>query len=373
MKRVVSHTHVRVVHLTCAALFCVSSSVLGQTSTSAPTDHFHLGGAARLSYGWKDYSRNQPLQPELMRVNVDGSDDAWLYSYEYRWYPNNLHFTHHAWAGWRFNGQSDLRAGIVTMPFGLLPDASQSFWLNTAYFVGLEANQDLGAVWQLRHGPHWMHVGYFVSDEYGSATDTARMSPDVTKTAQSPYRQRQHLVLRYEQTHDWLGGHLSIGASALAGQLQDERQQREDFHDAWAVHAQWEMAPFLWQLQWIHYDVHVPTPMLAVGAFGSSYSIVSAGDIPSFNVAYTIKPTHWVDSATFYNNLSGLRPAQANSLTRASLQNVIGCSLVKGHMQTYIDLISGKNLIFSGGDGVGIVSSHPGWHTRFNVNIGFYF
>ena len=366
-------TYLRVVSLSCSALLCWTANCVAQTVTQPEANTFHLGGAARLSYGWKDYSRNQPLQPELMRVSIDGTHDPLIYSYEYRWYRDDLHFTHHAWAGWRFNATSDLRAGIVAVPFGLLPDASQSFWLNTAYFVGLEANQDLGAVWQLRHGPHWFHVGTFVSDEYGSGRETARLTPDVTRTAAFPYRQRQHLVLRYEHTRPWAGGTLGLGASALAGRLDDMNQRTHDFQDAFALHGQLQFDHALWQLQWIHYADHVPTSGLNVAAFHSTYTIVRAADIPSLNVSYTLTPTQWVDKATFYNNLSGLRPAEHSAMTRPSIQNVVGCSLIKGHMQTYIDLISGKNLIFSGGDGVGIVSARPGWHTRLNVNIGFYF
>jgi hypothetical protein len=43
-------------------------------------------------------------------------------------------------------------------------------------------------------------------------------------------------------------------------------------------------------------------------------------------------------------------------------------------MVTYVDWIAGNNMWFAGGPGIGIDDGSPSrWHSRLNVNIGFYF
>lgn len=43
-------------------------------------------------------------------------------------------------------------------------------------------------------------------------------------------------------------------------------------------------------------------------------------------------------------------------------------------MLTYVDWIAGRRMWFSGGDGIGLNTASPSrWHSRLNLNIGFYF
>ena len=58
----------------------------------------------------------------------------------------------------------------------------------------------------------------------------------------------------------------------------------------------------------------------------------------------------------------------------ASIQNVTGCSFVAGGIFAYFDWITGKNMWFVGGPGVGRNAITAGeWRSRLNVNFGFYF
>jgi hypothetical protein len=51
-------------------------------------------------------------------------------------------------------------------------------------------------------------------------------------------------------------------------------------------------------------------------------------------------------------------------------QNVVGTMVTAGPVYTYIDVISGENMIFSGGD---MTAPDNERTTRINVNFGYYF
>ena len=60
------------------------------------------------------------------------------------------------------------------------------------------------------------------------------------------------------------------------------------------------------------------------------------------------------------------------------LQLVLGIALgplvERWAMVAYLDWIAGRNMWFAGGPGIGIVDeANAGWHSRLNLNVGFYF
>ena len=126
-----------------------------------------LGGAVRFNYGWLDYAANPGFDAELLRVDAKGHAGRAFFSLQYRWY-DGFDAVHHAWAGWKLDESSDIRAGIQQNPFGLLPYAAQSFWFGSGYYLGIEDDYDLGVVWQRGSGAHQWHAGVFFGDEYGT-------------------------------------------------------------------------------------------------------------------------------------------------------------------------------------------------------------
>ena len=335
--------------------------------------HIKFGGAVRFNYGWLDYGSTQRLRLELLRADVNGSAGSLFFSAQYRWY-RDYSTIHHAWVGWKFDNDSDIRAGIQQVPFGLLPVASHSFWLGSGYYLGLEDNYDLGVVWQHHEGNHQWHLGYFASDEYGTGRNYDRYAFDVASTTTLPYRERGQLNLRYEYTDHWNGGTWHVGASALLGQI--ERTDTGDHyqHDAAALHAQWDKNAWSWQAQWARYRYHIPGDRIAMAASQSTFEVARAADVPSLNVAYKVPHTGRLDAITCYNDLSATLPVGDAPGLSNSVQNVTGCSFGKGPLLVYLDWITGKNMKFSGGDGVGLATpTVTGWHSRLNLNIGFYF
>lgn len=335
--------------------------------------YFDPGGAVRFNYGWLDYGPTSRLQLELMRADLDAGTGPFSFSAQYRWY-DGFDAVHHAYAGWKFSDATQLKAGIQQVPFGLLPTVSQSFWFGSGYYLGIEDDYDPGLVVIHRSGSTIWHLGWFSGDEYGSGTRYDRYSFDVAQTEALPYRERQRLHARVENARDWGGGELLLGASAFAGKVQNTQTRRHYGHQGVALHAQWQRDGWTAQLQWARYRYDVPGERIAMSAFQSPFQVAAQADVPSANIAYSFGQKGWLDDITCYNNLSMTRPVGHRAGLRDSWQNVTGCSLQKGIMLTYVDWIAGRNMWFAGGDGIGIDEGGPSsWHSRLNLNIGFYF
>ncbi|MDZ4046876.1 MAG: hypothetical protein U1E00_00790, partial [Pseudoxanthomonas sp.] len=157
-----------------------------------------LGGAVRFNVGWRDYgdpAGNGDIDLELLRIDASGSHGPLFFSLQYRWY-DGFDAVHHAWAGWRLDGDRDLKLGIQQVPFGLLPYASHSFWFGSGYYLGLEDDYDTGLVYRHGAGDHGFHAGLFLSDEYGDAARFDRYSFDLADDGRLRYRERERLNLR---------------------------------------------------------------------------------------------------------------------------------------------------------------------------------
>ena len=356
-----------------AALAAPSLDARAASEDRNTAPHFDLGGAVRFNYGWLDYGPTSRLQLELLRADIDAGSGPFSFSAQYRWY-DRFDAVHHAYAGWQFTDATQLKAGIQQVPFGLLPTVSQSFWFGSGYYLGIEDDYDPGVVVIRQAGNTTWHLGWFSGDEYGTGARYDRYSFDVAQTDALPYRERQRINVRVEQSRDWAGGELLVGASAFAGKVQNTRSRRHHDHQAAAVHAQWKRDGWTTQLQWARYRYNVPGERIALSAFQAPFEIAAEADVPSANVAYSFGPRGWLDDVTCYNNLSMTRPVGHSSGVRDSWQNVTGCSLQKGVMLTYVDWIAGRNMWFAGGDGIAINNGGPSrWHSRLNLNIGFYF
>jgi hypothetical protein len=109
-----------------------------------------------------------------------------------------------------------------------------------------------------------------------------------------------------------------------------------------------------------------------MGAYSFSWGVPAEAEIGIANVAYSM-PVSWgpIDSLTFYSDNTVIQPRESSFDT--IWQNVVGCLVGAGPFYTYVDVISGKNMIFMGGDMVGDTDASSGRNTRLNVNFGYYF
>jgi hypothetical protein len=335
---------------------------------------WRLGGAARFNYGWLDYGPDKGdgnFDLELLRVDAGGSHGPLFFSLQYRWYED-FDAIHHAWIGWRVDKTRDLRAGVVKVPFGLLPYASHSFWFGSGYYLGIEDDYDLGAVWRDAHGDRRWHLALFAGDEYRDGTEFDRYSFDVATTGARPYREAERAHLRYARDIGGDGWRGEVGVSGFVGRIDNRSNDTKDTHWGAALHTEMERGRWSLQLQWARYDYGVDGERIALSAFRFPFEIAAEADVLSANLAYDLPWTGGLDGITCYNDLSTTQ-VDGKGLDD-SWQNVSGCSFAKGPMFTYVDWIAGRNMWFVGGPGVGI--HEPGgdrWRSRLNINLGLYF
>ncbi len=109
-----------------------------------------------------------------------------------------------------------------------------------------------------------------------------------------------------------------------------------------------------------------------MGAYSFSWGVPAKALIGTANLAYGL-PVSWgpISKLTFYSDNTVIEPDKSRFPT--IWQNVVGMLVTAGPVYTYLDLISGRNMIFMGGNMVGGPAASSGRNTRLNINFGYYF
>lgn len=349
-------------------------------------DAIRFGGAVRLNYAWRDYddtSRDRvgDFDLELIRFNADGSIGDITLSAEWRRY-NDFHAIHHAWLGYEFNERWEARLGIHRVPFGILPFASHSFWFGGGYYLGFEDDYDSGL--QLIHTPNddWtFHYAFYKNAEYTSDHRAERYSFDLVTGGDQHNSEINQLNLRAERHFTPTpASAIDVGLSLQGGELYNDLTNDRGEQLALAAHMDARMGPWNLQFQGYRYEFSPANPpgiddrFVQAGAFAFPFLMAAEADVLSLNVARSFTPPEdsLFSSLTCYNDFTLINPRVSHS--DDSMQNVTGCSLGAGGAFIYFDWISGRNMWFSGGSGIGLDA--PGsdeWQSRFNLNIGYYF
>ncbi len=123
-----------------------------------------------------------------------------------------------------------------------------------------------------------------------------------------------------------------------------------------------------------------------MGAYDFPYQVAAEAQLYMLGLSYTFY-VDWgpISSLTVYDNYTYLDKANPRFID--TQQHVLGCLISAGQMYTYLDLASGRNHPWLGPfeenwnqalsqgsvDANQVVHSAPDWHTRLNVNVGYYF
>jgi hypothetical protein len=362
-------------------IFRQDSVTIGKTRYPA---QLSIGGAIRLNYGWKTYDddlkkRGGDFGFELFRMEADGECGNIYFSIQYRWYEY-FNAIHHGYFGYHLSPDLDLEIGIHQVPFGILPYASHSFWFGATYYLGLEDDYDAGIklVWRKKN---WtFHGAFYKNPEYIDNTRLGRYSFDLVTSEQQQNGETNQANLRI--AYDLIpenGMVLNIGISGEYGGIWNNTSKQTGSRFAVAVHADWKFKEWNLQLQGIHYQYDPVNPdsvsdrSLQFGAFMAPFMVIANANVLTFNIAKRIELNgSLIDNITFYNDFSITMPSWEN--TQNSIQNVTGCLVNKKGLYLYIDWISGQNMWFAGGPGIGL--NEPGWDEwkgRLNVNFGYFF
>lgn len=342
----------------------------------AANPEIKIGGAVRLNYSWKDYDKdsNGKFEVELYRIDVDVSQDEWFFDGQFRWYPG-FSSIHHAEVGYRLDENNVITIGVTQVPFGMEPYSSNSFWFSGAYYVGLEDDYDTGITWQNNNGNWSTDLAYFFNAEYDDGARFERYSFDIASTSERANREdgQSNARIQYRE-----GDH-TLGASFQFGQFVNSHSLDKGDHWAIGVHYFGQFSNWAVRAQLMRYNYETQPSLgtadhrIALSAFEFPFDIAAKATLSTFNLARTFNfNTNYTDSVTCYNEYTHISPYDQSGFAD-SVQNVTGCNIVKGGLYAYIDWISGKNMWFIGGPGVGIEMGPVKWRSRLNINIGLYF
>lgn len=356
-----------------AALIVLGLGYTGNVESAAP--EVDIGGAVRLNYGWKDYGDDDSgsFDIELFRLDVDVKQGDLFLDAQYRWYQD-FEAVHHAEIGYHLTPDDTVVAGVTQVPFGIESYASHSFWFSGLYYLGLEDDYDTGFKWRHRQGKWTWDAAWFFSSEYDNAARFGRYSFDVATTDASPYKEDGQLNVRGQYN----AGPYTAGASAQWGRIDSESLGSGD-HYAVALHVNANIKQWNLQAQWTayKYDRDAATEQqenrIALSAFNYPFEMAAEAQVLNLNVARSFTlDNRFIKKITCYNDHSYIAAGDGVGLDD-SVQNVTGCLLENGGLYTYVDWIAGKNMWFAGGPGVGIDNGESRWHSRLNINIGYYF
>lgn len=347
-------------------------------------DGIHFGGLVRTNYAWRDYDdqnkdRVGDFELEVFGVNAKGEIGDVMLDAQWRRY-NDFHAIHHAWLGYRFSERTHMELGITQVPFGILPWASHSFWFGGTYYLGYEDDYDTGIKF-VQSGDDWtFHYAFFKNPEYANDGRFGRYSFDLVTDGDQQNTEDNQVNFRAERHLDFGGDkRMDAGLSLQAGQIYNRATEKHG--DRWAVagHVNSNIGPWNLQLQAMRYQYNPKNPegvsedFVQKGAFNFPFLMAAEGNVYSANVARAID-VDWgpITGLNCYNNFTYIDPRV--SASSESIQNVTGCSVTAGGVFAYFDWITGKNMWFAGGDGIGLDATTAGkWRSRLNINLGYYF
>lgn len=365
----------------------------GSAANPAPagkdTTYLNLGGALRFNAFFKNWNGEEDnqnktgdLKFDTWRINADGRSGAMSIHAEYRFYAG-YSFLKSGYIGYELSEHTKLQGGLMKVPFGLLPYASNSWFLSMAYYLGLEDDYDMG-VKVMHQEDQWdIRAAFYKNAEQGftgSSASSARYSYDIIGDNQEV--NQGNLRIAYN-TGNW-----KLGVSGQYGQLYNQVTENMGWHHAGAVHATGTYGRWNIKTEVIHYE-YAPTSdagkenFVLMGAYDSPYQVAKQGQLYIAGLSYRL-PVDWgpLESLTFYNDFTFFD--KQNQTYSNSQMNVGGIMAEIGNVYAYLDAASGQSHPWIGpawsealsrgpGENATAAEPAPEWATRFNLNVGYYF
>lgn len=364
-------------------VWCIAFFALAQEK---PT--LKIGGALRFNYNYSDWkpankARGGDLGFDMFRFNVDGFYKNILFSAEYRFYAASSGggMLKSGWIGYKFDDSQQLQLGLTSVPFGIMPYTANSYFFNINYYLGLEDDADMGLKY-LYHKGHWdFALAFFKNSDLLSFSETSEISPDryaYDVSGRNKEVNRGNGQLVYHWGNKWKQ---QFGTSAMLGGIYNLDTEKTGLYSALALHYVIDYRNWNFRAQYTTYKMKPNNKEgesraeVSMSAYGSPYMIAAKADTYIIALAYTI-PIHRgvFDAVRLYNDFSVMKKKEKDF--HDSFQNILGCMVSMGPVYTYIDCAMGKNQAWLGGDWTNAFAegeSSAKWHTRMNVNIGYYF
>lgn len=351
----------------------------------AETVDFKIGGALRFNYNLSDWKKEQVKRGgdfglDMFRINADVSFRKLSFQAEYRFYAKSSGgaFLKAGQLTYHINDRSSFAIGLVNNPFGNSPFNSHSYFFNLPYYLGFEDKSSMGISFQQRRQRFLYNIAFFKNAlelDFGdrSPIDPSRFSYDVAgrnKEVNQGNAKAEYLITDDKR----------VGVSGMLGGVYNLSTGNMGSRWAAAVHTDLSFGSFNIKLQSMYYRYHLSDSLayrnkVELAAYGASYDVATDAYVHTLSVAYT-KPIELgpITSLTFYENYSFMDKQQHNYAN--THMNVLGLMLHAGGFVAHMDWASGKNQPWLGPDwqsGLAHGSASSKWHSRFNINIGYYF
>ena len=366
---------------------CLTLLVVISQAQERVLPKFKLGGALRFNYNFCDWKpghrdRGGDFGFDVLYFKLSGSYRNIILSADYRFYSKDFGgpMLKYGWIGYQFNDKSQMQLGLTGVPFGIQPIASHNFFLQIAYYIGLEDDSDMGIKY-LYQGDTWDFTFAFFknADEllFGSDNETSddRYGYDVAGRNKEINQFNGQAFYKFgESTRQRLGG------SAEFGQLYNLDTRKNGTHYAFALHYELTTKRVSLKAQLTTYAMNPKNgegdddELISMTAYGAPYLVAAKANVYMLGAGYTIPVNRkFLKKIQVYNDFGWLD--KQNNDYKDSFQNVTGCMLDGGPVCIYVDYALGKNHGWLGPDfnGFGAGGESDSWHARFNVNVGYYF
>lgn len=366
---------------------CLTLLVVISQAQERVLPKFKLGGALRFNYNFCDWKpghrdRGGDFGFDVLYFKLSGSYRNIILSADYRFYSKDFGgpMLKYGWIGYQFNDKSQMQLGLTGVPFGIQPIASHNFFLQIAYYIGLEDDSDMGIKY-LYQGDTWDFTFAFFknADEllFGSDNETSddRYGYDVAGRNKEINQINGQAFYKFgESTRQRLGG------SAEFGQLYNLDTRKNGTHYAFALHYELTTQKVSLKAQLTTYAMNPKNgegdddELISMTAYGAPYLVAAKANVYMLGAGYTIPVNRkFLKKIQVYNDFGWLD--KQNNDYKDSFQNVTGCMLDGGPVCIYVDYALGKNHGWLGPNfnGFGTGGESDSWHARFNVNVGYYF
>ena len=366
---------------------CLTLLVVISQAQERVLPKFKLGGALRFNYNFCDWKpghrdRGGDFGFDVLYFKLSGSYRTIILSADYRFYSKDFGgpMLKYGWIGYQFNDKSQMQLGLTGVPFGIQPIASHNFFLQIAYYIGLEDDSDMGIKY-LYQGDTWDFTFAFFknADEllFGSDNETSddRYGYDVAGRNKEINQINGQAFYKFgESTRQRLGG------SAEFGQLYNLDTRKNGTHYAFALHYELTTKRVSLKAQLTTYAMNPKNgegdddELISMTAYGAPYLVAAKANVYMLGAGYTIPVNRkFLKKIQVYNDFGWLD--KQNNDYKDSFQNVTGCMLDGGPVCIYVDYALGKNHGWLGPNfnGFGAGGESDSWHARFNVNVGYYF
>lgn len=371
--------------LSCGIALLLVSSLCHNAMAEGPK--VRIGGALRFSYKFApesqdDQTRLGRFAYDVFRLNADASYRQFSLTADYRLYSQAsgggmLKYGYGSYTS--LDKKHQIQLGLVPVPFGILPYASNSFLFNINYLLGFEDDSDMGIRYNYKSKGWEASLAFYKNADWLSsgATTASRFGFDVG----GRHKEINQLNLFAQRSWGTQVKH-QLGASGMIGGLYNIETKKVGRRDALALHYTLAYAGWKLKTQYTRYNM-LPKGVegeeknsVVMTAFGGAHRIASHGDGYLLGLSYRLGfgSGALLDEIIFYNDFSMLHKRIEGA--HDTYQNILGAFLVAGPIEIYCDWMLAHNHpdIGSGNpDGFAKGLAKQPWNNYININFGYYF